>query len=46
MKILLSSNTAWYLWKFRLSLAMALKAVGHEGILSLINESQTFNIQA
>jgi glycosyltransferase involved in cell wall biosynthesis len=30
MKILLSSNTAWYLWKFRLSLALALKAEGHE----------------
>mgnify|MGYP000870362899 CR=1 FL=1 len=30
MKILLASNTAWYLWKFRLTLARALQAAGHE----------------
>ena len=30
MKILLASNTAWYLWKFRLSLARALQDAGHE----------------
>ena len=30
MKILIASNTAWYLWKFRLSLAQALRAAGHE----------------
>ena len=30
MKVALASNTAWYLWKFRLSLAQALRAAGHE----------------
>ena len=30
MKIVLTSNTAWYLHKFRLSLALALKEAGHE----------------
>ena len=30
MKIVLASNTAWYLWKFRLSLAQALRDAGHE----------------
>jgi len=30
VKILIASNTAWYLWKFRLSLAQALRAAGHE----------------
>ena len=30
MKIVIASNTAWYLWKFRLSLAQALRAAGHE----------------
>lgn len=30
MKIALASNTAWYVWKFRLTLAQALKEAGHE----------------
>jgi len=30
MKIVLASNTAWYLWKFRLTLAQALREAGHE----------------
>ena len=30
MKIALASNTAWYVWKFRLTLAQALREAGHE----------------
>lgn len=30
MKILIVSNTAWYLWKFRLTLAQALRNAGYE----------------
>ncbi len=34
MKILLFANTDWYLYNFRLSLATALRSVGHEVVLA------------
>jgi len=33
MKIVLFANTDWYLWNFRRSLALALRAAGHELLL-------------
>ena len=33
MRVLLFANTDWFLWNFKLSLARALRASGHEVIL-------------
>ena len=33
MKIVLFANTEWYLWNFRRSLALALRAAGHDVLL-------------
>lgn len=46
MKILLASNTAWYLWKFRLSLARALQAAGHEVVAAAPRDGHAAKLEA
>ena len=46
MRIVLASNTAWYLHKFRLSLALALKAAGHEVVAVAPRDGHAGRIEA
>ena len=46
MKIVLASNTAWYLHKFRLSLALALKAAGCEVVAVAPRDGHAERIEA
>jgi len=46
MKVVICSNTAWYLWKFRLTLARALQAAGHEVVAAAPRDGHAAKLEA